>query len=370
MSSFIFKYNHTHEKQDSDEEKPVSWSFWQSTLWSTILTKTKQAEIITTHIGNTFVVIERRTIWRSYTGLFILGVSPALVTQNFIESLQSEVVARHDLFLQIEPMDYVQEQRAKSKEPRKAPFRRFLEPVTAILDLKWKTEDSLIASFAEKGRYNIRLAQKRGVTVRWVQSNEICNPAYGGTSVKRETWNEKVEIETCPLEKGGQGGLWKQETYIENFYKLLEETTNRDGFSHNSLEYYKSFVETLEENNAGGLLVAEKEGILHAAGVFAYWGDVGIYYYGASSSDATIRRDMATYLLQWEAIREAMRRGCTTYDFLGISHDGKGKLAWVTEFKLRFNPEKTPLPEERVFVFKPWLLWCLQFLSRSRKLFK
>ncbi len=68
--------------------------------------------------------------------------------------------------------------------------------------------------------------------------------------------------------------------------------------------------------------MAEKDGILHAAGIFVYWGNTGIYYYGASSSDREIRRDMATYLLQWDAIREALRRGCEIYDFLGISEDG------------------------------------------------
>lgn len=79
---------------------------------------------------------------------------------------------------------------------------------------------------------------------------------------------------------------------------------------------------------------------------------------------------MATYLLQWEAIREAMRRNCSTYDFLGISEDGKGKLAGVTEFKLRFNPEKVHLPSEIVVVYRPMLLKLLQVISRVRKLFR
>lgn len=79
---------------------------------------------------------------------------------------------------------------------------------------------------------------------------------------------------------------------------------------------------------------------------------------------------MATYLLQWEAIREAKRRECTTYDFLGISPDGKGKLAGVTEFKLRFNPEKKELPAEIVIVYKPLLLKLLQIISKIRKIFR
>jgi len=43
-----------------------------------------------------------------------------------------------------------------------------MEPVTAILDLE-VDEEKLMASFAEKGRYNIRLAQKRGITTKWVR---------------------------------------------------------------------------------------------------------------------------------------------------------------------------------------------------------
>lgn len=79
---------------------------------------------------------------------------------------------------------------------------------------------------------------------------------------------------------------------------------------------------------------------------------------------------MATYLLQWDAIREGIKRKCTTYDFLGISADGRGKLAGVTDFKLRFNPEKKYWPEEIVVIYKPPLLKLLQFVSKIRKLFR
>jgi lipid II:glycine glycyltransferase (peptidoglycan interpeptide bridge formation enzyme) len=79
---------------------------------------------------------------------------------------------------------------------------------------------------------------------------------------------------------------------------------------------------------------------------------------------------MATYLLQWEAIKEAMKRQCATYDFLGISADGKGKLAGVTDFKLRFNPEKKQWPQEQVIIYKPLMLFLLRVMSKIRKFFK
>lgn len=43
----------------------------------------------------------------------------------------------------------------------KVPFRRFIEPTTALIQLTDQTQDLLLANFTEKGRYNIRLAQKR-----------------------------------------------------------------------------------------------------------------------------------------------------------------------------------------------------------------
>ncbi len=155
---------------------------------------------------------------------------------------------------------------------------------------------------------------------------------------------------------------------MELFFKLLQETTERDKFSHNSLSYYQRFITILEQNNAGGLLFVTKEDTLHAAGIFAYTKNQGIYYYGASSSAQEIRRDHGTYLLQWTAIKEAMKRGCTAYDFLGVSSTAGDKLAGVTTFKMRFHPEKVILPREYVMTLRPFLLRCLTWIHRGRKL--
>lgn len=326
-------------------------SFWQSPLWAEILSKTHQARDIILCAGDSHeILLERRTIFGKYTGLYALGVDRNSINEELLEYIKTEIRQNNDLFLQIEPLETVNSKQwtvnSKKNPPlcsfifsffswNKAPFRRFIEPVTAILDL-WIDEEKLLASFAEKGRYNIRLAQKRGISTRFVSHNT-------------RYWDK---------------------TYLDAFYELLEETTARDKFSHNSLTYYQHFLETLEAHNAGGLLVAERDGVLHAAGIFVYWGGEAIYYYGASSSDREIRRDMATYLLQWDAIQEGIKRHCKTYDFLWISEDGKWKLAGVTEFKLRFNPKKVHLPCEVVVIYKPILLKLLQIASRLRKLFR
>lgn len=335
MSSYNYKYIQIPWENSINTDKNwESTSFWQSPLWAEILGRTHQARDIILCSGESGeILLERRTIFGKYTGLYALGVDGNGINKELLEYIKTGIRDKNDLFLQIEPLE--QEQNTKNKIQSKAPFRRFIEPVTAVLDLRMD-EEKLFASFAEKGRYNIRLAQKRWITTKWVSSNT----------------------------KRGE------KTYLEAFYSLLEETTERDKFSHNSLSYYQHFIETLEAHNAGWLLVAEKDGILHAAGIFVYSWETAIYYYGASSSDRDIRRDMATYLLQWDAIQEGMKRHCKTYDFLWISEDGTGKLAWVTEFKLRFNPEKIHLPSEIVVIYRPMLLKVLQVVSRVRKLFR
>jgi hypothetical protein len=103
MSSFIFKYIQPGEENPENKAFSHGKSFWQSPLWSQILTKTHQAEVISAQNNDISLLIERRKIWGSYTGLYILGTSSDYVTEDFISALR-EFVSPHDLFLQIEPL--------------------------------------------------------------------------------------------------------------------------------------------------------------------------------------------------------------------------------------------------------------------------
>ena len=164
----------------------------------------------------------------------------------------------------------------------------------------------------EKWRYNIRLAEKRWVTT-------------DGVSPTKEN--------------------------IDTWMNLLSDTTSRDGFSQNSRNYYEKFLSTLEENNAWGLLFAYFDSRVIAAGIFVYSGDTAIYYYGASASDRELRKHMAPYLLQWEAICEGKRRWCVVYDFLGIAppDEKNSSLRGVTEFKEKFGGEIVKLGPKYLF---------------------
>jgi peptidoglycan pentaglycine glycine transferase (the first glycine) len=155
---------------------------------------------------------------------------------------------------------------------------------TLWLDLS-PSEEALLARMKQKTRYNIRLAERKGVRVRW------------GTQAD------------FPL-----------------LYRLYDETSVRDGFVIRQADYYRTvwgtFLQTVnagEQANAdrpGCLpLIAEVEGQA-GAGLFLFWfAGRGYYLYGMSS-DAH-REKMPNYLLQWEAIRLARTLGCRTYDLWG-----------------------------------------------------
>lgn len=169
-------------------------------------------------------------------------------------------------------------------------------PATLILDLT-KSEEQLLNEMHEKTRYNIRLAERKGVVVSQLQN-------------------------------------------FDEFWKLMEETAKRDTFRTHEKNYYQTMVETLQSEPCKiELWAATWQGKTLAAGIWIYFGDTVTYLHGASSSED--RNVMAPYLLHWEVMRDAKKRGCKTYDFWGIAPQKKiaGTESWggITRFKTGFG---------------------------------
>ncbi|OGY46412.1 MAG: hypothetical protein A2744_00535 [Candidatus Buchananbacteria bacterium RIFCSPHIGHO2_01_FULL_44_11] len=160
-------------------------------------------------------------------------------------------------------------------------------------------EDILLASFKPKTRYNINLAQRRGV---------------------------KIRPSTEPAE-------------IESFWRLLKQTADRDHFHTHLKEHYLKLFEILVKENMAQLFFAEYDNKIVAANFVTFFGQFATYLHGGSAD--MYREAMATYLLQWQGILAAKQRGCVYYDFGGIN--GKtyqnDKWAGITRFKTGFGPE-------------------------------
>jgi len=139
-----------------------------------------------------------------------------------------------------------------------------------FIDLQ-RDEEEILASFKQKTRYNIRLAERKGVRVREVNESEL------------------------PL-----------------LYRMYAETAVRDGFVIRHEAYYTQLWSAFMQAGLAKALIAEVEGEPVGGLVLFYFAGVSRYMFGMSSELA--RERMPNYLLQWEAIRLSKALGCYTYD--------------------------------------------------------
>ncbi|MFN7160505.1 MAG: lipid II:glycine glycyltransferase FemX [Candidatus Gracilibacteria bacterium] len=217
---------------------------------------------------------------------------------------------------------------------------------TLVLDLT-PTKDEILAQMHSKGRYNIRLAEKKGVEVfGWEYKDQRLTKLSG-----MEYTDELID----PV------GL---------FSDMIYETGKRDGFSVHSREYFENFLRTLGSEHAF-LLLSKHGDEWIGGGIFTYTSDACIYYYGASLHQ--YRQLMAPYLVQWKAITYAKEvLGSKIYDFLGIgSAENDAALAGVTEFKRKFGGQERGFVGTFEIRVKP--MWFLlvkiaKFLKKIRKI--
>jgi lipid II:glycine glycyltransferase (peptidoglycan interpeptide bridge formation enzyme) len=139
---------------------------------------------------------------------------------------------------------------------------------------------------------------------------------------------------------------------IDIWMRLLADTLVRDDFGGNNRTYYENFL------YAPGVYMAfaRLDRDILAAGIFVQNADVGIYYYGASTSDADLRKHKAPYLLQYTAMCYMQSLGCTTYDMLGVCplSDTTHRLYGVSDFKEKFGGEVYMLPPKKMYILRKY----------------
>ncbi len=166
---------------------------------------------------------------------------------------------------------------------------------TVLIDLE-APEDQLLARMKQKTRYNIRLAGRKGVSIR---------PAAA--------------------------------TDFEELYRMYAETSVRDGFVIRPFEYYRALWQTFLDAGMLYPLIAEVDSVAVAAVVIFRFASRAWYIQGMSR--AVHREKMPSYLLQWEAMRRARAAGCGEYDLWGAPDnlDESDPMWGVYRFKSGFG---------------------------------
>jgi len=162
------------------------------------------------------------------------------------------------------------------------------------------SEEKMLEKMHPKTRYNIRLAVKKGVEI---------------------------------VEDGSEMGF-------EDYWKLMEETTKRQGFFAHTKGYHQKMWREMKESGMGHLFKAVYQGKVLTTWILFILNDVLYYPYGASSNES--REVMASNLMMWEAIRFGKKNNCRLFDMwgsLGPEPDTKDPWYGFHRFKLGYGSE-------------------------------
>jgi lipid II:glycine glycyltransferase (peptidoglycan interpeptide bridge formation enzyme) len=277
-------------RQKSNKMAPHPLQTWE---WGEFRKKWGN-EIIRTDYGQ--LTLHKLPFTPYKIGMFIKGPTP---TKKILDDLKKLSKKEKLIFIKLEPSVFKSKKSIKLlKQNGAIPGKTLFTPTSFWVDLTMGEED-LMKSFQSKTRYNIRLAQRKGVEVHEDNSDNA----------------------------------------FEKYIKLTRETVERQGFYAHSEKYHRLMWKTLHtdmvrkgEDPIARLLVAHYKGEIITTWIVFVWKDFLYYPYGASSDKH--KNVMANNLMMWEAIKYGKKLNLRTFDLWG-REPGKG----FTRFKEGYNPK-------------------------------
>jgi peptidoglycan pentaglycine glycine transferase (the first glycine) len=148
--------------------------------------------------------------------------------------------------------------------------------ITLVLDLE-KSEDEILSNMRKNTRYYIKKAKRDGVKI----------------------------IKT------------QDQTYLKYFWTIYQDTVKRHKWTAYDEKYIRKEFNDFVKDDLIDLYLAEYKGKFIAGSLIVYYGNQAIYHHSGSLSEFS--KITASYLIQWEAIKEAKRRGLKQYNLWGVS---------------------------------------------------
>lgn len=187
------------------------------------------------------------------------------------------------------------------------------------------SEDDLLAGMHKKTRYDIRSAEKSGVT---------------------------IEIISHDCKK-----------YTKDFYDVLQETSKRNSFHLHPRAYYDAVLETIDTEKSGYLVVARIHEEIVTIHAVVFFGDTAMYVFGGTKNKN--REIPSSHLAELHSIFYAKSRGLSFYNMGGMSTDDypDPSLEDVTRFKKRFGGQELHHSELYDIIHKP--LWYYIYIVRK-----
>lgn len=267
---------------------PLQTTYWES------FRKAWGNEILETPWG--ILTVHKIPLTNYKLAIFEKGPAP---TKEMLAGLKEIARDNNIIFIKMEPNVPISTNLTKLLTSAGAiPGRRLFTPTTFWIDLT-KSEEELFKSFSSKTRYNIRLAEKRGVKVKEDNS----------------------------------------ETAFQKYLDLTRETTQRQAFFAHTEHYHRLMWKFLHQSPIANrqlpiahLFTATYKGKVLTTWILFTWRDFLYYPYGASTDEH--KEVMANNLMMWEAIKFGKKEELKTFDLWG-REEGKG----FTKFKEGYDPQ-------------------------------
>ncbi len=298
---------------------PKSGAFLQSFEWGEFQRQTgKRVERIHQKEGETEIVAQAikmplpmgQFYW--YIPKGPLGNMPQ---ERMISSLREHLLDA--MFFRLEPA-------AESTLPKV----KDVQPSTTTIVNITPSEKDLLASMKAKTRYNIRLAERKGVSCRIVDAS-----------------------------------------HFDDFARLLDQTSNRDSFTPHAEVYYRTMLHNLKAGEAkASLAMAFYEDRPLAANIILDFQGTRTYLHGATSN--LHRNTMPQYALHWFLIKDAKKQGLTAFDFWGIApRHSDVSHAWtgISRYKKGFGGEIIESPGTFDLQQKHIWYWLYKLGRKARK---
>jgi len=258
-------------------------------------------------------------------GYFPKGPMP---TRSMVKALIDLGARKRTTFIKIEPLQQASGQ-VRDKllslglvESKKSLFTKY----NFLVDLT-QSEEKLLANMHPKTRYNIRLAQKKGVKV------------YDSTA----------------------------DSDFKTYLKLYFETTKRQKYFGHSPAYHQKVWETLKPAKMARIVIGQYQKEPLVAWVLLNFGDTLYYPYGGSSLEH--KEVMASNLVAWEAIRLGKRLNFKTFDMWGaLPPDADKTNPWYGfhRFKEGYGGKHVEYVGTYDLVLRPRLYTALNLADKVR----
>ncbi|MFA5730207.1 MAG: peptidoglycan bridge formation glycyltransferase FemA/FemB family protein [Candidatus Paceibacterota bacterium] len=176
--------------------------------------------------------------------------------------------------------------------------------------------------------------------------------------VKQAEKNPDVEIVKSMDEKD-----------LSEFERVYLETAGRHSFTPFPPKYLKRELDAFKNDNEIVIFSGKYKGETVSSAMIVYWSKRAFYHQGASSSKYA--KIPVSYLLQWEAIKEAKKRGCEIYNFWGVIPESEKNHPWagLSLFKKGFGGNEKQYVKTQDYILSPiyWLTYIFEELRKRKR---